>query len=124
MSTDTPTTEQEQWVLVRDGVPIYEPIGIVQIVFIRATDNRTLREAICSAELDPSNVLHVSAYPKVVQALRGADDMLEGRCYQNCTDGVITDSNGEAEQCQCCDKRRSAIKAALSAVHPAQGDKG
>ena len=113
------TTNQEQWMLVAgDEGAIYQSPDNCQLVrFVRSGSSifHDLNEALS----DPANVLNVSAYPAVVKALEAAVAEIEHTHTEDLK------ANKNCKDCGCPSARIAQRGyTALSAVHPAEGDKG
>ncbi len=113
MSTDTPTTEQEQWVLRygSTGPYIVDLQGIQLVRVVNPVDHQ-----VEEAMREPARVYRVKAYPGVVEALKEARIALKAvnRIENPYPVPESAFVSGVIEQ----------LESALSLVHPAQGDKG
>lgn len=110
MSTQTTTSEQEQgeWVLAQQGTDCifrWGQIAPAKIVYVDLRLGGSATSAVMRAMRDPANVLNVDAYPEVVAALIDTVALSLPTYTKNPADVL---------------KRAHS---ALSAVHPAQGDK-
>ena len=112
MDTQQTTEQQGEWVPLLGGDwDITTDLQDVQLVFVPSTTSDDFDEDLKRAKRDPANVLNVSAYPKVVQALEEAEKNLDK------LEPLIINAGFTAYPLL------KQIRAALSAVHP-QGDKG
>ncbi|MCH8854228.1 MAG: 6-phosphogluconolactonase [Planctomycetes bacterium] len=104
---DAALQEQERWVLVhRDCVSRHSPIEDAKLV--RLDPTKGLDDISLSLE-HPANVLNVSAYPGVVEALAELKDASDTVLSAGMTDGAARRHLPEAS---------GKAAAALSAVHP------
>ena len=112
MTTETTTTEQsnEESVLVRPiaaGIH-WERLESVKIVHVDWRLGGSAMIAVMRAMRDPANVMEVSAYAKVVEALERAGN-------------YFGEPSEQSPQCA-EEERANDIAAALSLVHPAEAE--